>query len=87
MKYKIMEIVKPEILNNLLIKDRFEEHNIHSILKDVDIYSSKLNSSVKIIHNSIEEAYDEIVKHKDVLKQMKLTIIPIIRIDYEGEIL
>jgi hypothetical protein len=81
MKYKIMEIVKPEILNNLLIKDRFETNDKYIVLKNINCYP------MKIIHNSVEEAYTEITKCKDILKDMNLTIIPYIRIDYEGEVL
>lgn len=75
MKYKIFELVKPEHLQ------KTEIYGYYNILQEMD-YSSKLDE----LYNSPEEALSKIEENKEDLKFKTLTIIPIIEINWEGEI-
>ena len=82
MKYQIFELVEPSILK------KYEPDGYHMkstqgiVLQDVDIDRYGFEEK----HESIESAMSEIEKYSDDLKGKTLTIIPIINIDYDGEV-
>ena len=81
MKYQIFELVGPLILH------KYEPDGYHMkstqgiVLQDVDIDRYGFEEK----HESIESAMNEIEKYSEDLKSKILTIIPIINIDYDGE--
>ena len=82
MKYQIFELISPPSLK------KYEPDGYHmkstqgSILQEIDIdrYGFEEN------HDSIDSAMNEIEKYSDNLKSKTLTIIPIININYDGEV-
>lgn len=82
MKYQIFELVGPEILH------KYEPNGYHMkstqgiVLQDVDI--DRFGFEEK--HDSYDSAMNEIEKYSNDLKSKTLTIIPIITIDYNGEV-
>lgn len=82
MKYQIFELVGPSILH------KYEPNGYHMkstqgiVLQDVDIDRFGFEEC----HESIESAMNEIEEYSNDLKSKTLTIIPIINIDYNGEI-
>ena len=82
MKYQIFELVGPEVLH------KYEPNGYHMksiqgiVLQSVNIDRFSFNES----HDSIESAVAEIEKYSEDLKGSALTIIPIININYMGEI-
>ena len=82
MKYQIFELVGPSILK------KYEPDGYHMkstqgiVLQDVDIDRYGFEER----HESIESAMNEIEEYSDDLKSKTLTIIPIIKIDYDGEV-
>ena len=82
MKFQIFELVKPSILKKYE-PDGYHMKSIQGIiLQDVDIDRYGFEE----IHDSIDLAINEIEKYSDDLKSKTLTIIPIINIDYDGEV-
>lgn len=82
MKYKIYELVQPDILQENVI----EGYGMRSISRIVLEKISGIDYEFNEDHESMENAIAEIEKFKNQLKGMRLTIIPIIEIDYKGEI-
>lgn len=82
MKYQIFELVEPQILR------KYEPDGYHMkciqgvVLQEVDIDRFGFEET----HESIDSAMNEIEKYSDDLKSKTLTIIPIINIDYNGEV-
>ena len=82
MKYQIFELVGPSILK------KYEPDGYHMkstqgiVLQDVDIDRYGFEER----HESIESAMNEIGRYSEDLKSKTLTIIPIITIDYDGEV-
>lgn len=82
MKYQIFELIGPSILK------KYEPDGYHMkstqgiVLQDVNINCFEF----KECHESIESAMNEIEKYSEDLKSKTLTIIPMIYIDYNGEI-
>ena len=82
MKFQIFELVEPSILKKHE-PDGYHMKSIQRIiLQDVDI--NRFGFEEK--HESIESAMNEIEEYSDDLKSKTLTIIPIINIDYDGEV-
>ena len=82
MKFQIFELVEPPILKKHE-PDGYHMKSIQGIiLQDVDIDRYGFEE----IHDSIDLAINEIEKYSDDLKSKTLTIIPIINIDYDGEV-
>ena len=82
MKFQIFELIEPSILKKHE-PDGYHMKSIQGIiLQDVDINRYGFEE----IHDSIDSAMNEIEKYSDDLKTKTLTIIPIINIDYDGEV-
>ena len=82
MKFQIFELVEPPILKKHE-PDGYHMKSIQGIiLQDVDINRYGFEE----IHDSVDSAINEIEKYSDDLKSKTLTIIPIITIDYDGEV-
>ena len=82
MNYQIFELVEPSILHKYE-PDGYHMKSIQGIiLQNVDINRYGFEE----IHDSIDLAINEIEKYSDDLKSKTLTIIPIINIDYDGEV-
>lgn len=82
MKYKIFKLSTPDILIKTY-RDGYDLETIENItLQELDFSGYIMNDE----HNSIESAMEEIRKHKNELENTDLTILPIIEIDYNGEI-
>ena len=82
MKYQIFELVGPQILH------KYEPDGYHMkstqgiVLQNVDI--NRFGFEEK--HDSIDSAMNEIEKYSEDLKGKTLTIIPMIYINYDGEV-
>lgn len=82
MKFQIFELVEPPILKKHEPDGYYMKSIQGIILQDVDIDRYGFEE----IHDSIDLAINEIEKYSDDLKSKTLTIIPIINIDYDGEV-
>lgn len=80
MKYIIHELVQPSHLKEIKEDGYYNKTVYRQVLERLDI------SGVEEVHDSIELAYAEIVSKKELLKHLKLTIIPIISIGWDLEI-
>ena len=82
MSYKIYELVKPEVLK----KTEPDGYHIKTTelitLKEVDGLASGLEYS----YNSELEARTAIIYNKDKLKQKDLVILPMLSVNWDGEV-
>lgn len=81
MKYTIYEMVRPSIL----AETEYHGYYIETVYRDV---LEILNvSGVEEEHLTLESAVAEIESKKEVLKGLRLTILPVFEISYNGEII
>jgi len=81
MKYIIYEMVSPEHLQKTIQEGYGSVKTLYrNVLERIDV------SGVESEHETLEMAMAEIVSKKDKLKQMELTILPFISVDWDGEI-
>lgn len=80
MNYIIYELTRPNILQKIVPDGYYTKELIRNVLEELD------EPFIESQHESYDLAMAEIVKHKDKLKFKTMTILPIISIDYEGEI-
>ena len=80
MKYKIYEIVTPAVLK------RIDDDGYHPTTVDRMVLEELSVSGVNDEHTTLELALQEIKDHAKELKYLTLTVIPVININYEGEI-
>lgn len=80
MKYIIYEIVQPSHLKEIDNDDYFPKIVNRSVLQKLDVYD------VEKEHSSMESAMLEIENKKKLLKNLTLTVIPVISISYDGQI-
>lgn len=78
MKYIIYEMIH----HDKVINDEGYNLTTSTVYALVELDVSHVDSQ----HTSMENAVKEIQKHKKLLKYKQLTILPVIDIDYEGEI-
>ena len=78
MKYKIYEMVRPEHLQ-LTVPDGYYIKTLERIILEVP-------SGLEYEYGSIEEATADIVENREQLKSTELCILPIVSIDYEGNV-
>ena len=83
MKYQIFELVGPQILHKYKPDGYYTKSTQGVVLQDIDINRYGFEEK----HESIESAMNEIEKYFDDLKNKTLTIIPIIKINYDGEVI
>lgn len=80
MKYVIYEMTKPDVLSRSE-QDGYYVKTINPItLEEI------VDFNIKTEHHSIDSAISEIHKHKDSLKSKYLTVLPVIKVDYDGNI-
>lgn len=80
MKYKIFVLVKPEILQ----KTEMDGYSLKTReITALELPDSFLN--LDYTYNTVEEAYQDIIENKEKLKNMKLCILPVVSINWEGE--
>ena len=80
MKYVIYEMVQPSHLREIKPDGYYQKTICRDVLQILDV------NGVKTEHETFEMAISEIVSKKDKLKQMQLTIIPVISISWDGEL-
>jgi hypothetical protein len=79
MKYVIFEMVQPSHLMELVQDGYCGKAVYRDVLERLDV------PGVETIHPTMESAVNEIEKNVDSLKNLKLTILPIISVNWEGE--
>ncbi len=80
MKYIIYELVRPDFLQ----KKEMDGYDLKTLERNV---LERLNESyVYEEQDSFEDAVSEIQKNKDKLKFKQLVILPVISVDYNGDI-
>jgi len=80
MKYIIYSLVQPEHLQKTIPDGYHYKQLVRSVLEELD------ETGIESKHDSMEAAVAEITKNAENLKYFKLTILPVINIDYEGKI-
>lgn len=81
MKYRIYILSKPEHLQKF-VPDGYYMKSIERFLLEVPDYDTGINDE----YTSVEEAYNAIEKNKEKVKFLQLTILPVVSIDFNGEI-
>jgi predicted transcriptional regulator len=80
MKYTIYQLIQPDHLREIKHTGRYTETIYREVLEELDI------DGVEAEHQTLEMAMSEIVSYKNKLKNLKLTILPVVQINWEGEI-
>ena len=80
MKYTIYEMIQPSHLKEIKPDGYYQKTIYRDVLQKLDI------SGVEEEHSTMEGAIAEINNKKDLLKHLRLTIIPILEISYDGEV-
>jgi len=80
MIYEIVEIVEPTQLQKREMIGYSTKVSTRSVLQSIDLYG------FNPYHSSMDEAHNEIINNRNILKSKNLTIIPIISIDLNGDI-
>jgi hypothetical protein len=80
MKYVIHRLVTPQSIQ------RTEVISMSKIVTKVIAMEILNLHGINSIHNTMDEAVEEIGKHSSVLKGMNLTIIPVIWVDENGKV-
>lgn len=80
MKWVIYQMVTPNSLKEISHYNYSQQVIYREVLEKLDV------SGVEENHRSMESAIIEIKIKKDKLKHLKLTILPIFEINYEGNI-
>lgn len=82
MKYKVFELIEPEMLSRT-VPDGYDVKTEQGIvLQEIDLWYSGLTD----LHDSQLAAMATIVENKDKLKHKNLVILPVVSIDFEGNI-
>ncbi len=81
MKYVIHRLVTPQSIQ------RTEMISMSKMVTNRIVMEILNLQGVNSVHNTMQDALDEIEKHSQVLKNMNLTIIPVIWVDENGKIL
>lgn len=81
MKYVIHRLVTPQSIQ------RTEMISMSKMVTNRIVMEILNLQGINSVHNTMQEALDEIEKHSQGLKNMNLTIIPIIWIDENGKML
>lgn len=81
MKYVIHRLVTPQSIQ------RTEMISMSKMVTNRIVMEILNLQGINSVHNTMQEALDEIEKHSQGLKNMNLTIIPIIWIDENGKII
>ena len=79
MNYKIYEMVKPEHLQKKEHDGYYMKDIVRYVLEDVDEFDQNG-------YDSIEDAYQVIKENATNFNCRELTILPVIKIDYKGEL-
>ena len=80
MKYVIHEMTEPNVLSRTE-PDGYYVKTINPItLEEIADFN------IKTEHDSMDSAISEIHRHKNRLKSKYLTVIPVIKVDYDGNI-
>ena len=80
MRYTIYEMIKPSHLTEVEL-DGYYPKSIHrDVLQKLDIHG------IEEEHPTMEAAIAEINAKKDQLKNLQLTIVPVISISWDGEL-
>jgi len=80
MKYIIYEMVQPSHLKEIESDGYYPETIYRDVLQKLNI------PGVEERHSNMESAIAEIHNKKNLLKHLRLTIIPVIHISWDGEI-
>ena len=80
MKYVIYKMVQPDELKEYKPDGYYSKTIYRDVLQRLDIHG------VEDEHSTMESAITEIENEKDRLKHLKLTILPVITISWDGEI-
>lgn len=81
MKYKVYELVKPEMLK------RIEHEGYDKVTKElITLEEVTYSSGLDYSYNSELEAMTDIRDNKDRLKHKDLVIMPIVSVNWNGEI-
>ena len=81
MKYKIYEMVAPEQLSYVNNTDYYPKTMNRFVIEEIScnvIWDNEFNS--------VTDAEKAIIENKDKLKFLKLTVLPVISIGYEGNV-
>ena len=81
MKYIIYELVQPAVLKEINTEDWHPKTIERTVLERLSVYG------VEEEHPTLESALSEIADKKELLKHLTLTVIPIISIRRDGEII
>lgn len=80
MKYKIYEMIAPEHLEKT-VRVGYEVKTLYrNVLEELDVVG------VESEHQTLEMAMNEIIENKDKLKNCELTILPIVKVNWDGEV-
>jgi len=80
MKYIIYEMVQPDCLKTIERDGYYPKTIDRHVLEELNIHG------VQEKHPTMESAIAEINDKKDKLKHLQLTVLPVLSIDWEGEI-
>lgn len=73
-------MVQPSHLKEILEKGYYTETIYRDVLEKLKVHG------VESEHKTMESAIEEINKNKEKLKNTRLTILPVISIDWDGEV-
>lgn len=79
MIYVIYEMVQPSQLKELVQDGYYQKTVYREVLEKLDV------TGVESIHPTMESAVNEIQNNTDSLKNLKLTILPVFSVNWEGE--
>lgn len=82
MKYKIYQLTEPKVLSEIEYSGYSPTEKKRTVLEELPGMPYDFSDE----HLTVEEAHNEIVKHKEALQCYTLTIIPVINIRWDGEI-
>lgn len=80
MKYIIYQMIQPSHLKEIEQDSYYTKTIYRDVLQKLDV------SGVEEEHLTMESAISEIHNKKDLLKHLRLTIIPILSISWNGEV-
>ncbi|MCK9544034.1 MAG: hypothetical protein M0R03_18600 [Novosphingobium sp.] len=81
MKYIIYEMITPEHLKKVVPEGYGYTKTLYrNVLEKLDV------SGVESEHQTLEMAMAEIVSKKDKLKQLELTILPVVTVSWDGQV-
>lgn len=80
MKYVIYEMVCPSHLKEIENDGYYPKTIYREVLQELDLVG------IGKEHKTMEGAINEITNKKDALKHMKLTVLPVFEISWDGEL-